>query len=221
MPNPDTRYGLTGGPDLRLCDGDGSEDKLLGLNAAGDITLEGSRIGDCDVLLSSQVASASSSIDFTSTHITSTYDVYRLEIEGLVTATDAVNLHLLVSNDGGSTWEADANEYVYTSKQRRSGGSDINLNSNGDTKLILNTRTLSSVAAEGFSCSIKMYGAARAAAMTVFGGTVHYYESTSDVVIGAWAGGHETAEVVDGLRVIAAAGNLTSGRVSLYGVKHE
>lgn len=172
------------------------------------------------VLISSQVASASSSIDFTSTHVTSTYDVYLLVVEGLVTATDNTDIHLLVSNDGGSTFEADASEYMYASIGRRSSGTTLLISSGGATQMQLNLLGVSNVAAEGWGCNIYMKGAARAAAQTMFEGTTSGHDNINRMNTGVWGGSHLTAEVVNGLRVMAAAGNLTSGRVTLYGVKH-
>ncbi len=171
-------------------------------------------------LILSQEASESSSLDFTSAHVTSAYDVHLVVGEGLIVATDNTDIYFLVSNDGGSTFEQDANEYLYASKQRHSSGSDTNHQSNGATAMILNAIGVSNVASEGFSFAIYMNGAARAAAKTVFGGTVQYYDSSSRLVTGAWGGGHQTAEVVDGFSITPAAGNLVTGRVSLYGLKH-
>ncbi len=171
-------------------------------------------------LILSQEASESSSLDFTSAHVTSAYDVHLVVGEGLIVATDNTDIYFLVSNDGGSTFEQDANEYLYASKQRHSSGSDTNHQSNGATAMILNAIGVSNVASEGFSFAIYMNGAARAAAKTVFGGTVQYYDSSSRLVTGAWGGGHQTAEVVDGFSITPADGNLVTGRVSLYGLKH-
>ncbi len=220
MPNPDIPFGLTGGPDLHICNPDGVQDKILKLDDNGDILLDGKRIGDALMPLLSQVASGNSSLDFSSTYVTSAYDVHLVVGEGLIVATDNTNIYFLVSNDGGSTFEQDANEYLYASKQRHSSGSDTNHQSNGATAMILNAIGVSNVASEGFSFAIYMNGAARAAAKTVFGGTVQYYDSSSRLVTGAWGGGHQTAEVVNGFSITPAAGNLVTGRVSLYGLKH-
>ena len=171
-------------------------------------------------MINSQVASNSSSLDFTSAHVTDTYDTHLIVGEGLVVATDATDMHFLISNDGGSTFEQDASEYRYVAKGRHSGGSDINHQQAGATQIVLNINSLSNVAAEGFSFAIYMSGAARAAAFTTFGGKVWYHDNSSRVVAEAMTAAHKTAEVVNGLSVTPAAGNIVTGRLTLYGLKH-
>lgn len=60
------------------------------------------------VLVEEHTASSSSSLDFT-TGITSTYDDYMFEIVNLVPASNAVDLQMLMSTNGGSTYDAGAN----------------------------------------------------------------------------------------------------------------
>lgn len=68
--------------------------------------------GDGKTLLDTQTASSSATLDFT-TGINSTYDHYTLECGDIVPATDNVDLQMLISDDGGSTWEADAADYKW------------------------------------------------------------------------------------------------------------
>lgn len=220
MANADISFGLDNGPDLYICNGSGGQKKLVKLNDAGDILLDGKRIGDIEVPILSQVASASSSLDYTSAHVTNAYETHILRGRGIVVASDGVDMHLLVSNDGGSTFEGDANEYLYASKQRHSGGSDQNLQSSGATQMVLNAVGLSNVAAEGFNFDLWISGAADSSLRTVIAGFIYYYDSNTRVASGSWIGGHTTAEVVDGLRIIPSAGNITKGRVTLSGLMH-
>ncbi len=39
MPDPNTQYGLTGGPELHVCNPSGSQDKILTLDDAGDLLI--------------------------------------------------------------------------------------------------------------------------------------------------------------------------------------
>lgn len=175
--------------------------------------------GNLDLILS-QVASASSSIDFGSAEVTSTYDVHLLVGEGLVVATDRADLYLLASNTGGTDWEEDANEYLYAGFSTRSSGAALTTVSAGATFIKLNPIDLSNVAAEGFGFNMYIKGAARAAAKTVFEGTTSGWDYVPRTNTGFLGGSHNTAEVVNGLRVVPDIGNITRGRLSLYGVKH-
>jgi hypothetical protein len=72
------------------------------------------------VLLKTQVASGASAVDFT-TYIDSTYDNYVLKLSDVVPGTDAVNLLMRVSQDGGSTYLS-TNEYNHTRNINISSG---------------------------------------------------------------------------------------------------
>jgi len=172
------------------------------------------------VLISSQVASASSSIDFTSAHITSTYAMYLFLFENVHPATTAVDFHGLVSNDGGSTWEADASEYRYAAKHRHSSGSDTNLDSSGDTKILWNAATISNSTAQGVSGHLYMSGAATSGFYALFTGVLSYRDAAGRLN-GGWVNAeHSTAEVVNGVQFKFSSGNMTGGRITCYGVKH-
>lgn len=221
MVDPIIDVGMTGGPSLRVHNASGTQDKPLLLNDDGKLILDGVIVGGggMDMILS-QLASASSSIDFGSADVTSAYDVHLLVGEGLVLATDRKDMHLLVSNDGGTTWEADASEYLYAGYSTRSSGAALTTVSAGATFIKLNGIDLSNVAAEGFGFNMYIKGAARAAAKTVFEGTVSGHDYLPRMNAGFMGGTHTTAEVVNGLRIIADSGNITSGRITLYGLKH-
>lgn len=87
-------------------------------NGAGSITVANR---GC-VFLGSASASASTSLDFT-TNISATYETYMFQIEDLVPTTNAVQLHFLVSTDGGTTWLGGTN-YLFSV-----GGTAANLTS--------------------------------------------------------------------------------------------
>jgi hypothetical protein len=62
------------------------------------------------VLLESETASASASLDFTA--FSSAYDVYLFQFINILPATDAANFLFRVSTDGGSSFSATGYEYV-------------------------------------------------------------------------------------------------------------
>ena len=87
-------------------------------------------------LLEQHTASASSSLDFT-TAITSTYDEYLIEFVGIVPATDAVEMQLRMSTNGGSSYDSGANysdtgfaiTLTGTATTGATGATEISLNS--------------------------------------------------------------------------------------------
>jgi hypothetical protein len=76
--------------------------------------------GGALVLLEQHTASSSATLDFT-TAFSATYDEYVFELLGLIPATNAVDLVLLMSTDGGSTYDSGGN-YTYTDWRYVPGG---------------------------------------------------------------------------------------------------
>ena len=82
----------------------------------------GSGSGTGWTLLSSGTASASSSLDFTSS-IDSTYNLYVFVIDNLTVSNDQTDISIRTSSDGGSTWDSGSGDYQYNIIVSASGSS--------------------------------------------------------------------------------------------------
>jgi hypothetical protein len=177
------------------------------------------------VLLDTQTASASASLDLT-TGIDSTYDRYELEIVDLVPATDAVSLYLRVSTDGGSTYKSGASDYDWahvrvgagaatatSGNEYGSGNAFIRPSGSGSQGL---GNAATDAAYNGLIRFTSPDDAARAQQFqydVVYGGA----DGNTRRLMGS--GMYRAATAVNGLRLLMSSGNIASGYAKLYGVR--
>jgi len=171
------------------------------------------------VLLEQHTASSSATLDFT-TGITSTYDDYMFELVNVLPASNAVDMWLRVSTNGGSTFDATAGAYNtlafrWTSgASAAAGGTSTNMQVDGGG----GADPVSSTAANGgVNGTYYMYGAANTAMGTVFKGEVTNGSTNGfrgAVVAGTWT----TTTAVNAVRFLFSSGNIASGTIRLYGV---
>ena len=90
------------------------------------------------MLLEQHTASNSATLDFTAC-ISSAYDEYRIEFVALVPATNNVDLWLLVSTDGGSTFDSTSGHYDWATMRWIYTGGASSAGNGGDTKLVAAT----------------------------------------------------------------------------------
>lgn len=165
-------------------------------------------------LISSQSASASATIDFTS-GITSSYKKYILEIIDYVPATDATEIWLRVSQ--AATFLSGAN-YGYGVGYTNYTTAGYVGGDTAGTKMLL-ANGISSGAGYGLSGRIEIYNPAGTAKRKNFmwdltqfnsSGVARYYGT------GTYAA-NNTA--IDGFRLLSSSGNIASGTFRLYGVQ--
>ena len=155
-------------------------------------------------LLATLTASASASLSDT-THLTSTYDFYMIQLDTLIPSVGAT-LNMQISTDGGSTWKN--TDYV---EWPLIDGSQIPL-SIGD----VDTASSSNVGVTGV---IHFYNPSKSDRKKVIQsfGLTNYIGSSAALfpVFGWWDGGNDA---INGLRFIFSTGNIASGKIRIYGV---
>lgn len=160
-------------------------------------------------LLSSQSASASSSLSFNSV-ITSTYTNYILIFANVIPATAGAILNLTISNDNGST-------YVTTNYQ--SGISSLPYNS-ATVSNINSTSTiyLSAAIAGTVGCSGQAFLTVVGGSPLTLTGDTTYYANTTNVISSANLNATNTSTTMSAFKVLMSSGNITSGTFSLFGI---
>lgn len=166
------------------------------------------------VLISSQTASNSASILFTSG--ISGYDVYFLRYYGVITATDAQLLLMQFSTDGGGSYSNSGydcqSSFAYTAT--------LGVGTNGaQAGVVLGDNLIN---AGSISCSghAEIYNLGNAS----LNKQVIIQETGKHTTVGVysetaccnWA----TSTAVNAIRIIMSSGNITSGTFKLYGVQN-
>lgn len=187
-------------------------------NSSG-FSIGGNQVGM--VLLSSQTANSSATIDFTAIYNTS-FNSYLLQIDNVIPATNGVYLLLRYSVGGTfQTTDYQSNTFRYTTSG--SGISGTAFGGGGTAIPIVPTADTQANAATaptgqgGGSFTINIYNCAQtstAKRMSWLGG---YYGSTYLGVTGS--GGYIPAtNAVDGFRLFYNSGNIATGTFKLYGI---
>ena len=192
--------------------------KLTGnLPAISGASLTG--VGGAWTFISSATASASATIEFTSGDAWADYRTIVFYVDSLVNATDAQNLWVRLSTDGGSTWENSSGDYEGGMVGVDHQSNETNLGLSGiDTALHLTASVQDFTRGwSGEFMIINPQGTASDRTCTWRG---HYRtNATGFMGMTHGAGSDRNTHNVDGVQFLSSSGNLTSGTIFLYGIK--
>ncbi len=172
-------------------------------------------------LIESQSISASSSLDF-ETGINSTYDLFKLALSDVRVATDAGSLWLRVSDDAGATYEAGATDYEYGYHLIISSGGGYGEAASAGAAQIVMAHNLGNGADEAISGEIFFSEPDSAVTFLKCWWRLVYMSSAGTPAATYIAGGavhNGGTDDINGIRIMAASGNLTSGTIALYGLR--
>jgi len=165
--------------------------------------------------VSAASASNDASIDFT---LPGTFDEYELHILNAIPATDAVDANLQTSNDGGSTFDSGASDYVWQVLQGFLTAA-LGDNSTGDTKIVMNIQPIGNASDEGFSAIVRIIRPHEATKTNIaWGDSVYFDINTARLFIATGGARRDAAEDADAVRFKFSSGNITSGLFALYRV---
>lgn len=163
-------------------------------------------------LITSQTASASSSIDFTS-GIDGTYDAYKVIISDL-NPQSSVDFWMLASTDGGSTFLA--SNYAYQLHYIANGTESVASYSQSANQIeLIKSLSGSSVRAAGVEITIYSPSSSQ---HTVIHSSATYTSSGNDHGFSTCGAKVITTSAVDALRFKMSVSNIDAGTFKLYGV---
>lgn len=170
------------------------------------------------VLLEEHIASASAQLDFTAWRDDALYDDYLIKLSNIRPVTDAVDLLMRMSTDGGSSYDSGANygwrAFIFTTGATAVGGAE-----GGATSIPLNYAVghLGNDANRSYNATIYLYAPGGANYKEV-SGQILYFSQDSFRVSGNIGGSYESTTAVDALRFFMSSGNIASGTISIYGL---
>lgn len=167
------------------------------------------------VLLATVNASAASSVSFNSTYITSTYNKYSIEFDGLTAGTDAQSIELQVSADNGSNWISSG--YYWAATVANTAGSS---SGNGSTSAsfidIGGGNTIKNSANLRVAGTIK-FSNPSATNICMFVYDAGLWNSTTSLRRIDGAGAYATAGAINAIRILMSSGTIT-GNFHLFGI---
>lgn len=176
-------------------------------------------VSGAKVLLQTQTASSSATIDFT-TGITSTYKRYVLEITNMLLAS-GTSVYLRISTNGGSTWISTASYAYHVGNGTAGAGTYSGVAGTGIAQLnITGPLAPGTAATDGFEAIIDIANPANAATYTDFSINGSAVNASSGNIVSSIKGGgcYAVAAAVNGIRILGDSGNIASGTFKLYGI---
>ena len=199
---------------------DPSADKFLKTDGSGNLSFADAGGGQWTHILTS-TASNSSSIDFSSTYITTTYLDYMFVFSGIKNASDGQYVRLLFSVDNGSNYLSD---YREARMGYMDNNSAYNTGSIGNNAIYIhNTQPLGNSTGEtlnGFAIvydPLKQNGTTDS--FTYVTAHTAYIAYTRRLNLAITSHCNKVVTAVNNIRFDTTSGNITSGKVSLYGRK--
>jgi hypothetical protein len=168
------------------------------------------------VLLDTQVASSSASLDFTS-KITSDFDNYVVQLQNVIPATNTATLRMQVSIDNGANWVTAAASYAWHGWNSNTGGG-AQAGSLSDTGMGIFS-SMSNGTLYGGSGTFYLYAPLNTSQRFYFNGTGFYFTSASLLNVVNGYGAYLALTAVDAIRFLYSSGNIASGTIRLYGIR--
>ena len=192
-------------------------------NSISSITTPGQIAQGKMTLISSQTASGSASIEFTS-GIDSTYPIYKFELINIHPSADANNTHMSASTDGGSSYGVTATTTQFQAKHNEADNdSALQYSSAGDLAQSTNPvdigRSLGSGNDECGVATIFIFNPSSTTFVKHFISTNNEYHSSDLTLQNFTAGYFNTTSAIDGIQFSMSSGNIDAGTIKLYGIK--
>ena len=176
-------------------------------------------------LLSTQTASASATISFT-TGLDSTYDAYEIKVINARPATDDTFLQFNFSTDAGSNYNVTKTTTLFTAYHKEDDTDNVfSYNTTNDLaqstafQSIGNSTGLGSGADENQCVVLQIFNPSSTTYVKHFIVTSQYYSADNYSVNSYVAGYCNTTSAVNAIQFKMASGNIADGIFKLYGVK--
>lgn len=190
------------------------------LLARSGSTIDGIPVPSDMVLLETQVAAASAVIDFLLTGSKAGYAEYIFKFSNVAPATDDAGFWMRTSTNGGSSYDAGANDYGWSRTRSVAAGAFTD-GDDTDSKIELtNTATagLGNAANEDASGSVQILSPS--ATKYCRANWQFCYARPDGLISGVIGyGARLTAADVDAIRFMMSTGNIASGTFRLYGLR--
>lgn len=172
------------------------------------------------VLLSTQTASNSASINFNSSLITTTYKDYYVEFQDILPSTADVNLTFRVSEDNGTTMKTTAGDYYTAVEGLTSAGTALSVSGQAFTSAFM-TGSLSNDASSGLGGTLDIFNPAGTTSVKKFRAALVYQTLTGTNNTVVATGGLTYRSSINAINYISFlfnSGNIASGTFKLWGV---
>ncbi len=174
------------------------------------------------VLISTQTASSSATIDFIG--LTSTYSSYKVVVSGVYPATNNAVLWMRIGTGGTPTYQSGASDYAYTSSvipYAQIGGASGSVGgyaSVADTKIVL-SNPIKNAVLRPYNAEIKFYDPSQSASYHNIRAEACAWDSDTYLEGFFLNASYLSATSITAIRFLMSTGNIAGGTFKLYGIK--
>ena len=192
-------------------------------NSISDLTSAGQLPSDSLVLISSQTASGSASISFTS-GIDSTYPIYRFEFINIHPATNNQEFRFQGSTNGGSSYGVTiTSTFFQTYHDEANTSTSLAYNTNRDLAQSTSYQPIADTTGNGddecASGMLTLYNPSSTTFVKHFMAVDNHYYNGTYSINDFSAGYFNTISSINAIQFKFASGNIDSGTIKLYGIK--
>lgn len=188
---------------------------------AGSIASAALAAAPAKVFISTQSASSSAQIDFTS-GLDDTYDHYELVVSSAKPATDDVIPLIRVGTGGGPTYQTSGYTWA-TSGQTGAGPTALASGSTSDGSIQMSSTTaangVGNASGESWSGTIKFNDPEASNLFSMYYQAVYNRASDGVTYVVVGAGSYNSVSAITAIRFLFTSGNIASGRFTLYGYR--
>ena len=198
--------------------GAGTSGHFLKSQGAGSVPVFAADNKGAMTFISSTDISGAATFNFTAVDA-SAYDSYIMYVHNLVPVTDAVNLFLRTSTDGGSSYDNGGSDYNWEGDQQGIAYQDltaeeIRINAGGAGA----DHTIGSAAGEDGLVAVINIHAPHLTKQTFIHADFGHNNASGDMMCGSCIGARLSAADVDAWQLLFSSGNIETGTVNVYGL---
>lgn len=169
------------------------------------------------MLLATKTASASATLDFTEFD-NSVYRRYEFECENVLPAADGSQFRLVVSTNGGASYDTGASDYSYTRTEQILASSESGAGIAGAPVVAMAGNVGNAAGERGVTGIIKVWSPGSAVRAT-FRWELHTFDAAAGGInLISGTGARLANQDTDAIRFMFNTGNITSGTIRMYGV---
>jgi hypothetical protein len=163
------------------------------------------------------VASSSATLDITG--LDSTYDTYMIVLSDILPATDGQSFWLRVGDSSG--FDSGSTDYSdHLQNLRETGAGYAAANHTGAAQMEIANEGVGNATGEGYGAVLYIHRPGDGTTRPQISGHYVFCNSSGAVIGGIVVGQREAVITLDRIQVLSASGNITSGRLTVFGLSH-
>ena len=205
-----------GDGELAFPDADGSANQIIKTDGSGTLSFIAQPSGGAWTLIGTAVASDSASV--TITGLDSTYDTFAVAVSDLIPATDGAHMYIRVGDSSGV--DSGSTDYSNHTQMVNASSTSYNATATAGNNQINLGFYVGNVSGEGFGGLYYIHNPGDGSVFPLITGTRADKPNGGVTEGGAMCATRDAVITLDRVQFIMSSGNITSGRVTAWGIKH-